>query len=88
MNCDRINDLAKAFRGRWPRVTFLSGCQGDTKTAVSYWQESLEIDERIGNFSGKGATLNNMAEVIARQGNIEQALYFWQESLKIIEHIG
>ncbi|MBN3943374.1 tetratricopeptide repeat protein [Nostoc sp. NMS9] len=21
-----VNDLAKAFRGRWPRVTFLSGC--------------------------------------------------------------
>ncbi|MEH2206256.1 MAG: tetratricopeptide repeat protein [Nostoc sp.] len=69
-------------------MAWLIAQQGDTKTAVSYWQESLEIDERIGNFPGKGATLNNMAEVIARQGNIEQALYFWQESLKIIEHIG
>ncbi|MBD2510404.1 CHAT domain-containing protein [Nostoc muscorum FACHB-395] len=69
-------------------MAWLIAQQGDTKTAVSYWQESLEIDERIGNVLGKGATLNNMAEVIARQGNIEQALSFWQESLKIIEHIG
>lgn len=69
-------------------MAWLIAQQGDTKTAVSYWQESLEIDERIGNDLGKGATLNNMAEVIARQGDIEQALSFWQESLKIIEHIG
>ncbi|WP_392482261.1 CHAT domain-containing protein [Nostoc sp. C110] len=69
-------------------MAWLIAQQGDTKTAVSCWQKSLEIDERIGNILGKGATLNNMAEVIARQGNIEQALSFWQESLKIIEHIG
>ncbi|MEH2269932.1 MAG: CHAT domain-containing protein [Nostoc sp.] len=69
-------------------MAWLIAQQGDTKTAVSYWQESLEIDERIGNILGKCATLNNMAEVIARQGNIEQALSFWQQSLKIIEHIG
>jgi tetratricopeptide (TPR) repeat protein len=69
-------------------MAWLIAQQGDTKTAVSYWQESLKIDERIGNVIGKAATLNNMAEVIARQGNIEQALSFWQESLKILEHIG
>ncbi|MEH2322919.1 MAG: CHAT domain-containing protein [Nostoc sp.] len=26
MQLTTVNDLAKAFRGRWPRVTFLSGC--------------------------------------------------------------
>ncbi|MEH1968710.1 CHAT domain-containing protein [Nostoc sp.] len=69
-------------------MAWLIAQQGDTKTAVSYWQKSLEIDERIGNILGKCATLNNMADVIARQGKIEQALSFWQQSLEIAEHIG
>ncbi|WP_225225929.1 CHAT domain-containing protein [Komarekiella delphini-convector] len=28
MQLTTVNDLARAFRGRWPRVTFLSGCPG------------------------------------------------------------
>ncbi|MEM8505958.1 MAG: CHAT domain-containing protein, partial [Cyanobacteria bacterium P01_D01_bin.1] len=62
--------------------------QGDIERALSLWQESLEIKERIGDVQGKAATLNNMAGVIAQQGDIERALSLWQESLEIKERIG
>jgi tetratricopeptide (TPR) repeat protein len=62
--------------------------QGDIERALQLWQQSLEIEERIGNVKGKAATLHEMAGVIAQQGDIERALQLWQQSLEIKERIG
>jgi len=62
--------------------------QGDIARALKLWQESLEIEDSIGNVGGKAATLHNMAGVIAQQGDIARALKLWEESLEIKESIG
>ena len=62
--------------------------QGEIERALQLWQQSLEIEERIGDVQGKAATLANMAGVIAQQGDIERALQLWQQSLEILERIG
>ena len=62
--------------------------QGDVDRAMKLWQESLGIEERIGNVKGKAATLANMAGVIAQQGDVDRAMKLWQESLEILDKIG
>jgi tetratricopeptide (TPR) repeat protein len=66
----------------------LEAQQGDVERALQLWQQSLQIDERIGDVQGKAATLHEMAGVIAQQGEIERALQLWQQSLEIQERIG
>ncbi|WP_315874345.1 tetratricopeptide repeat protein [Leptothermofonsia sichuanensis] len=43
--------------------------QGDIERALQLWQESLEIQERIGDVQGKAATLANMAWIAGEQGD-------------------
>jgi tetratricopeptide (TPR) repeat protein len=62
--------------------------QGDIERAIALWEQSLELDERIGDVRGKAATLGNMAGVIAQQGDIERAIALWEQSLEILERIG
>jgi tetratricopeptide (TPR) repeat protein len=62
--------------------------QGKIEEALGLWQESLSIEESIGNVRGKAATLHQMAGVLAQQGKIEEALGMWRESLSIEESIG
>jgi tetratricopeptide (TPR) repeat protein len=62
--------------------------QGDVDRAMTLWQESLDLKDKIGDVQGKAATLNNMARVIAQQGDVDRAMKLWQESLGIEERIG
>jgi tetratricopeptide (TPR) repeat protein len=62
--------------------------QGDVARALTLWQESLALKERIGDVEGKAATLHQMAGVIAQQGDVARALTLWQESLALDERIG
>ncbi|NEQ32492.1 MAG: tetratricopeptide repeat protein, partial [Leptolyngbya sp. SIO4C5] len=62
--------------------------KGDIDRAMALWQESLQLQERIGDVRGKAATLNNMALVIADKGDIDRAMALWQESLQLQERIG
>lgn len=66
----------------------LEAQQGDIERALELWQQSLEIEERIGDVQGKAATLHEMARVIAQQGDLERALELWRQSLEIKERIG
>jgi tetratricopeptide (TPR) repeat protein len=56
--------------------------------ALTLYQQSLDITERIGNAQGKAATLHAMAVIYAQQGQVEQALTLYQQSLDIKERIG
>jgi tetratricopeptide (TPR) repeat protein len=62
--------------------------QGEVDRALALWQQSLEIEDSIGNVKGKAATLHQMAGVIAQQGEVDRALALWQQSLEIKERIG
>ncbi|MCH7923891.1 MAG: tetratricopeptide repeat protein, partial [Planctomycetes bacterium] len=62
--------------------------QGDVDRALKLWEESLEIQEKIGDVKGKAATLHKMAGVIAQQGDVDRALKLWEESLEMKEKIG
>ncbi|WP_414573527.1 tetratricopeptide repeat protein [Nostoc sp. CCY 9925] len=62
--------------------------QGNLERALYLWQQSLAIDECIGNFNGKATSLSNMADAIATQGDIERAFSLWHQSLEIVEYIG
>ncbi|MEH2424569.1 MAG: tetratricopeptide repeat protein [Nostoc sp.] len=48
--------------------------QGDIPKAIALWEQSLEIQQQIGDVVGEAATLNNMAGVIADQGDIARAI--------------
>ncbi|MCC3542739.1 MAG: tetratricopeptide repeat protein [Microcoleus sp. PH2017_22_RUC_O_B] len=62
--------------------------QGDVEKAIAFYQESLELEEKIGNVQGKAATLNNLAGIYANLGEVEKAIAFYQQSLELKEKIG
>ena len=62
--------------------------QGEIARAMKLWEESLELEEQIGNVQGKAATLHQMAGVLAQQGEIARAMKLWEESLEINEQTG
>jgi hypothetical protein len=62
--------------------------QGNTERAMELWQQSLDIQENIGDIEGKAATLNNIAFVFAQQGKIERAMELWQRSIDMANQIG
>ncbi|MBW4684427.1 MAG: tetratricopeptide repeat protein [Komarekiella atlantica HA4396-MV6] len=72
MELTTVNDLAKAFRGRWPRVTFLSGChtgQVANKGTVPSMAQALVK-------AGAGIVLGWARPVFDRTGIVAaQALY-------------
>ncbi|MEH2244927.1 tetratricopeptide repeat protein, partial [Nostoc sp.] len=72
MQLTTVNDLARAFRGRWPRVTFLSGChtgQVSNKGTVPSMAQALVK-------AGTGIVLGWARPVYDRTGIVAaQALY-------------
>ncbi|MEZ2301380.1 MAG: tetratricopeptide repeat protein [Microcoleus sp.] len=61
---------------------------GNKKEAIAFYQQSLELKEKIGDVQGKAATLHQLAGIYANQGDVEQAIAFYQQSLEIYEKIG
>jgi tetratricopeptide (TPR) repeat protein len=66
----------------------LAAKQGLGDRALGLWEQSLDLDEQIGDLQGKVTTLHQMAYVIAQQGDVGRALDLWQQSLSILEEIG
>jgi tetratricopeptide (TPR) repeat protein len=62
--------------------------QGKNKTAITLYQQSLEITEKIGDVQGKAATLHQLAMIYANQGEIDQAIALYKYSLETFEKIG
>jgi len=79
-----------ALRERSGIVHNLAGLevqQGDVARAMELWNQSLVLDEQIGDVRGKAATLSNMAGVIAQQGDVARAMELWNQSLVLKEQI-
>jgi len=59
--------------------------QGEHEEAITLFQLSLVLKERIGDFGSMPATLNGMAVLKANQGRIEEAVTLYQQSLALNE---
>jgi uncharacterized membrane protein YgcG len=55
---------------------------------MARYEQSLAIQESLGDVQGKSATLANMAVVQFRQGDYETALRNARESLRLLQQIG
>ena len=62
--------------------------RGDLTTALALYEESLLIDEQLGDLKEKGATLGNMAGVYWTRGDLTTALALYEETLTILEQVG
>ncbi|WP_293363228.1 tetratricopeptide repeat protein, partial [Microcoleus sp. CAWBG52] len=62
--------------------------QGEVEKAIAFYQQSLELKEKIGDVQGKATTLHNLAGIYANLGEVEKAIAFYQQSLELKEKIG
>jgi len=85
-NCPQPDETEKATIIH--NLAILKADQGDINQALVLYQQSLELDERIGYVPGKAATLHCLAVIYDNQGDIKQALALFQQSLELIEGIG
>ncbi len=60
----------------------------DYDTALEYLKQSLAIQQEIGDKSGEGTTLNNMATTAHARGDYDTALEYLKQSLAIRQEIG
>ncbi|MGH9799445.1 MAG: hypothetical protein ACRD82_03695, partial [Blastocatellia bacterium] len=62
--------------------------QGDVKRALELWQESLAVDEQIGDVKGKAATLANMAWLAGKQGDGKEERRLNLEAAHVLSDVG
>ena len=62
--------------------------RGDYDTALKYLQQSLLIQQEIGDKKGEGTTLNNLATTAHAKGDYDTALKNLQQSLLIQQEMG
>ncbi|MBD1827939.1 tetratricopeptide repeat protein [Microcoleus vaginatus GB1-A2] len=62
--------------------------QGEVAKAIALYEQSLELEEKIGNVQGKAATLHQVAGIYADQGEIAKAIALYEQSLELEEKIG
>jgi tetratricopeptide (TPR) repeat protein len=66
----------------------LQAKQGQIEEAIALYEQSLAIEETIGNILGKAVTLHQLASLKADTGQIEEAIALYEQSLAINETIG
>jgi tetratricopeptide (TPR) repeat protein len=62
--------------------------QGELAKAIALYEQSLEINEKIGYLQGKAATWHQLAVIYATQGEVAKAMAFYEQSLDLAEKIG
>ncbi|MFN6517880.1 MAG: tetratricopeptide repeat protein [Nostoc sp. CreGUA01] len=62
--------------------------KGEMDEAIALFNQSLEIDKRIGNVQGKAATLNQLGIICANKGEMDEAIALYNQSLEIDKRIG
>ncbi|MEM7539093.1 MAG: CHAT domain-containing protein, partial [Chloroflexota bacterium] len=61
---------------------------GDLDRALALYEESLVLDEKLGDMKGKSASLSMMAQVYMTRGELDRALALYEESLVLDEKLG
>ena len=59
--------------------------QGDFKSALKKYEESFEIDEKIGDISGIATRYNNVGRIYEEQGEFEKSLEYYRKSFNIAD---
>nr|WP_242063247.1 tetratricopeptide repeat protein [Nostoc sp. FACHB-892] len=62
--------------------------KGEVDKALVLYNQSLKINERIGNLEGKAATLHCLGMIYADKGEVDKAMALYNQSLEIKERIG
>jgi tetratricopeptide (TPR) repeat protein len=62
-------------------------CSISEVEAIALYEQSLELNERIGNVQGKAATLVMMAQLLAMQGEFNKAIKYTHKSLGILTYL-
>jgi tetratricopeptide (TPR) repeat protein len=62
--------------------------RGDLDGAADLYQESLALQEQLGDVHGKATTLSNLALIYFARGDLDGALPLLQESLALREQLG
>jgi len=57
-------------------------------TALDYLLQALTITQQLGDKSGEGATLNNIASIYHARGDYDTALDYLLQALTITQHLG
>jgi serine phosphatase RsbU (regulator of sigma subunit)/Flp pilus assembly protein TadD len=61
---------------------------GDIPLALDYYEQSLKMDESIGNKEGVATSLNNLGTIYLNQGMKKEALRYFMKSLALNEEAG
>jgi tetratricopeptide (TPR) repeat protein len=69
-------------------AAFLLTHFGDLDGAMRLYQQSLELEERLGDLRGKAATLHAMAYILRVRGDLDGAMQLYQQSLELEERLG
>jgi tetratricopeptide (TPR) repeat protein len=69
------------------RATLLE-TRGDLDGAMRLYEQSLAIQESLGDVRGKSATLHQMAGVLETRGDLDGAMRLYEQSLAIQESLG
>ncbi|MEG4087511.1 tetratricopeptide repeat protein [Microcoleus sp. POL10_C6] len=62
--------------------------QGEVVKAIALYEQSLELQEKIGDVQGKAATLRQLAGIYAKQGEVAKASALYEQFLELQEKIG
>ena len=69
-------------------LAMVEQAQGHYAEALSLYQQSLAIEEELGNRAGIAQTLHQLAMLQQDQGHYAEALSLYQQSLEIAEELG
>jgi tetratricopeptide (TPR) repeat protein len=62
--------------------------RGRLDDAMALYEQSLALDEQLGDLRGKSATLHQMANVLDTRGRLDEATALYERSLEIEEQLG
>ena len=86
--CTEENAQPDAKASIFNQMALIYDNQGQVEKAIELYQQSLALNEEIGNVQGKASTLHNLAVIYEEQGQVEQAIDLYQQSLAISEKFG
>jgi tetratricopeptide (TPR) repeat protein len=69
-------------------IANLEVTRGDLDRALALYEESLAVDEQIGDIQGKAASLGNLANLYIRQKDWDRAEELVLEALELVKVIG
>ena len=61
---------------------------GESRKAIEFYKQALEIDRRIGNVWNEGATLGNMGSAYMQLGEYNKAIKLFEQVLEMERRIG